>query len=130
MNPSNYLSILDILIENGVFTREEVLEHLGGVRIEINNQLLVSELRQIIREELISFNSKIDRRDSDELLTDKQLAVELNIKPKTLANWRNLNVGPAYIKERGVVRYRRADVNLWQKSKTNQTKESLDAQAN
>lgn len=54
---------------------------------------------------------------SDEYLTPAQLAEELGLTERTLANNRWLNTGPAYIKlspgRGGRVRYPRSAVNAW-----------------
>ena len=41
------------------------------------------------------------------------LAAYLNIKVETLANWRFLGKGPAFIKVGGKVMYSDADVSAW-----------------
>lgn len=45
-----------------------------------------------------------------DLMTPEQLAAELQIGVKTLANWRSARVGPPYTKVGGCVRYSRAAV--------------------
>ena len=45
--------------------------------------------------------------------TDDETAAYLGKPPKTLANWRHLGIGPAYIKVGNGVRYRPADVDRW-----------------
>jgi hypothetical protein len=49
------------------------------------------------------------------LLTEKQVAVILQITPSTLRNWRNPKIkkGPAWAKYGRLVRYDRKDVQLW-----------------
>ena len=50
----------------------------------------------------------------DEMLTAGQLSNELTeVSEKTLAQWRYLGRGPAYLKLEGHVRYRRSDVEAW-----------------
>jgi hypothetical protein len=56
------------------------------------------------------------RRDNpDDLLSQKEVAAEWGISVKTLEAWRWTGGGPPYIKlgksRRGIVRYRRRDVN-------------------
>jgi predicted DNA-binding transcriptional regulator AlpA len=53
-----------------------------------------------------------------ELLTQDELAAELRIAGKTLENWRYLGRGPKYAKIGSRIRYRRADVDRWLKSRT------------
>jgi predicted DNA-binding transcriptional regulator AlpA len=49
------------------------------------------------------------------LLTEKQVALILQIAPSTLRNWRNPKIkkGPAWAKYGRLVRYDRKDVQLW-----------------
>jgi predicted DNA-binding transcriptional regulator AlpA len=49
------------------------------------------------------------------LLTERQLAAQLNISVKTLQNWRWLGRGPKFIKLNGdsLVRYRQSDVDAY-----------------
>jgi predicted DNA-binding transcriptional regulator AlpA len=49
------------------------------------------------------------------LLTERQVAAMLQIKSKTLRNWRNpkINRGPVWAKYGRLVRYDRQDVQLW-----------------
>jgi predicted DNA-binding transcriptional regulator AlpA len=49
----------------------------------------------------------------EEKLTGKQVAEELGITPKTLANWRSRNEGPDCIRYGGRVLYLRSEVNRW-----------------
>ena len=46
-------------------------------------------------------------------LTPKQLAERLQIKERTLAAWRYLRIGPAYMRTGRVIRYAIADVDRW-----------------
>lgn len=48
-----------------------------------------------------------------EYLSDKQLAGELNVSPRTLARWRRLREGPAITRIGRKIVYRRASVNEW-----------------
>jgi excisionase family DNA binding protein len=49
----------------------------------------------------------------DELLTQEQVAKWLNIKARTLRNWRDTGSGPVSIRLGRQVRYRRSDVSQW-----------------
>lgn len=53
-----------------------------------------------------------------DLMTTEELAAHLRVKPKTLANWRYLGRGPVYVKDGGLVRYRREDVEAWERDHT------------
>jgi predicted DNA-binding transcriptional regulator AlpA len=55
---------------------------------------------------------------NDELLTETDLAVELQMRPQSLADWRHRGKGPAYVKLGQLVRYRRSDVDSWLNSQT------------
>ena len=60
---------------------------------------------------------------SDDLLTPGELAVMLDMSPRTLANWRSAGKGPPYVKigveppeghqDRRKVRYQRAVAERW-----------------
>lgn len=56
--------------------------------------------------------------DNDRWLTREEVAGIARFSPKTLANWAAMNPpkGPRFVKVGGKVRYRRADVEAWQKS--------------
>lgn len=47
------------------------------------------------------------------LLTEPQLADELDKSPTTVARWRRDGTGPTYLKVGGSVRYRPEDVETW-----------------
>ena len=47
------------------------------------------------------------------LLTPERLADEVGVPPRTVAQWRYFNRGPAYIKVGRHIRYRREDVDAW-----------------
>lgn len=49
----------------------------------------------------------------DELMTAQEVADVLGLSIGTLANWRSLGMGPAYVKLGGRVRYRVSSVNTW-----------------
>ena len=48
-----------------------------------------------------------------DLITQAELAAELQIAEKTVENWRWLGQGPRYVKVGSRVRYRRRDVDRW-----------------
>jgi hypothetical protein len=50
---------------------------------------------------------------SEGLLTPEALSAELGVPVKTLAQWRYLRNGPAWVKVGRHVRYRRGDVDGW-----------------
>lgn len=62
---------------------------------------------------------------SDEFLTPKQVHADYGISPQTLANWRWMNLGPAYIKQTpgkgGRIKYRRSAIEAWLDAQTVQT---------
>jgi excisionase family DNA binding protein len=47
------------------------------------------------------------------LLTQQQLADELQVSVRTLERWRQEGTGPAFIQVGRAPRYRRADVDAW-----------------
>lgn len=47
------------------------------------------------------------------LLTTREAAAYLRATPKTLANWRCTGGGPTYLKRRGRILYRQADLDTW-----------------
>jgi hypothetical protein len=49
----------------------------------------------------------------DPLGTAREVADYINKSEKTLANWRSLGIGPAYIKAEGGILYRWRDVEKW-----------------
>lgn len=51
-------------------------------------------------------------------ITPNELACDLKVNTKTLANWRYLGRGPSFLKDGGVVRYRRKDVEAWEREHT------------
>lgn len=55
---------------------------------------------------------------TDELLTETELAAELQMRAQSLADWRHRGKGPAYVKLGQLVRYRRSDVDGWLNSQT------------
>lgn len=62
---------------------------------------------------------------ADELLTPKQVKADYGFSPQTLANWRWMSIGPAYIKtspgRSGRIRYKRSAVEAWLTAQTVQT---------
>ncbi len=55
---------------------------------------------------------------TDEILAPGDVAEEFKLPERTLAQWRYLNKGPAYLKVGRHVRYRRRDVEAWLTSHT------------
>lgn len=53
---------------------------------------------------------------TETLLTPEQVSERLAISAKTLANWRSLCIGPAYVKVGAVVRYLPQDVDAFVRS--------------
>jgi predicted DNA-binding transcriptional regulator AlpA len=49
----------------------------------------------------------------EELLTEKQAAQLLGVKPKTLSDWRWRGGGPRFIKLGGFCRYQLSDLSQW-----------------
>ena len=56
--------------------------------------------------------------DNDLLLRVEQVAVYLDISPKTLEKWRNQGRGPDYVKIGSLVRYQQSAVERWIEAKT------------
>lgn len=52
-------------------------------------------------------------RDLDELLTPSDVSVYLGVPLGTLANWRYLGRGPAYLRVGRHVRYRQSAIAAW-----------------
>lgn len=52
------------------------------------------------------------------LLTPSKAAEVLDVNTKTLANWRSLGIGPAYIKVGRLVKYTEEAINEWLTSNT------------
>lgn len=50
---------------------------------------------------------------SEELLTQQQLADELQVSQRTLERWRQQGTGPAFIQVGRSPRYRRSDIDTW-----------------
>lgn len=48
-----------------------------------------------------------------DLLTTREAAAVLRLAPKTLSNWRWLDVGPRWVRVGGRVRYSRHEVTRW-----------------
>lgn len=59
-----------------------------------------------------------DLSNPDALLTEREAAVVLGVKPKTLANWRGQGKGPAYVKLGRPVRYRAGTLTEWLQAHT------------
>ena len=49
----------------------------------------------------------------DPKFTEKKAARYLDKSPTTLNKWRYRNRGPAYLREGGLIRYLRSDLDLW-----------------
>jgi hypothetical protein len=60
--------------------------------------------------------SRDDASTEPELLTDAQLAVRWQLSRGTLANQRSQGRGPAYLKLAGRVRYRRSDIEAYERA--------------
>lgn len=56
-----------------------------------------------------------------DLMTPQEVARRLRVDTKTLANWRYLGRGPAYMKDGGVVRYSSDALDAYLASRTVQT---------
>ena len=56
-----------------------------------------------------------------DLMTPQEVAHRLRVDTKTLANWRYLGRGPAYVKDGGVVRYSQDDLDAYYARKRVQT---------
>jgi excisionase family DNA binding protein len=50
---------------------------------------------------------------TDKLLTQQQLADELEVSLRTLERWRQQGKGPAFLRVGRSPRYRRADIEAW-----------------
>lgn len=57
--------------------------------------------------------SIIHSPDTGEYLTTQDLAELLDVRVKTLHNWRYKGVGPRFVKQGGVVRYHRDAIVQW-----------------
>lgn len=59
---------------------------------------------------------------ADQLLSPKQVQAEYGFSPQTLANWRWMGMGPAYIKttpaKSGRIRYRRSAIETFLEAQT------------
>ena len=62
---------------------------------------------------------------TDSLLSPKEVQAEYGFTPQTLANWRWMGTGPAYIKttpgKAGRIKYRRSAIEAWLNAQTVQT---------
>lgn len=56
--------------------------------------------------------------DRSPLATPQEVAAYLRRTPKTLRNWRSLEIGPAWMKVGRGVRYRWSDVERWLEAQT------------
>lgn len=66
----------------------------------------------------MQLDAQVDRRA---LLTPQQVSDYLGIPSGTLANWRYLGRGPAFVHLGRHVRYREVDVDHWIKSQVHET---------
>lgn len=51
--------------------------------------------------------------ENEILRTTRQVADQLGVKPKTLANWRSMGIGPRWFRVGGRVMYRQAEIDRW-----------------
>lgn len=70
----------------------------------------IGETMQISRKTL---GPATDQGNAVQLLTTEEVAVWLQVAPKTLRNWRSAGIGPTALKLHGVVRYDRYAVEAW-----------------
>jgi hypothetical protein len=56
--------------------------------------------------------------DHDALLTEVQAADLLKLSVRTLQAWRVRGIGPAYVRARRAIRYRRRDLVAWMDANT------------
>ncbi len=59
------------------------------------------------------------------LVSSNELAGELGIPVKTLAEWRSRRIGPSYVRVGRHVRYRREAIDAWLDTQTQQTKAAV-----
>ena len=64
--------------------------------------------------------------DLDQLLTPPDVSTYLGVPLGTLANWRYLGRGPAYLRVGRHVRYRRSDVAAWTDSLAAEAEQRAD----
>jgi excisionase family DNA binding protein len=57
--------------------------------------------------------SRLGSRDVPELLTQQQLADELQVSVRTLERWRREGTGPSWVRVGRSPRYRRQDIDRW-----------------
>jgi predicted DNA-binding transcriptional regulator AlpA len=65
----------------------------------------------------------------DELLEPSTVSREFKITEPTLATWRYLGKGPAFVKVGAAVRYRRSDVTAWLAERTRNETDKRSATA-
>jgi hypothetical protein len=61
------------------------------------------------------------------LYTPSELAAFLNLEPQTIATWRMRGQGPPFIRVGSVIRYRRAEVESWLRSRSGTSTSQLKA---
>lgn len=49
----------------------------------------------------------------EKLLSESEAAPRVGVKPKTLANWRTLGLGPKFIRAGRLIAYDPADIEAW-----------------
>lgn len=52
------------------------------------------------------------------LISDADFCAEMGVNNRTSLRWRNEGVGPRFMKIGGAIRYDRADVDAWLRSRT------------
>ena len=76
------------------------MEHIKDYEIFIR-EIIKETVRKELEESGLLFQS------ADSMLTEKQTARILQVKPQTLATWRTKSLGPSYIKLGSSIRYKR-----------------------
>jgi predicted DNA-binding transcriptional regulator AlpA len=76
------------------------MEHIKDYEIFIR-EIIKETVRKELEESGLLFQS------SESMLTEKQTAHLLQVKPQTLATWRTKGIGPNYIKLGSSIRYKR-----------------------
>ena len=79
------------------------MEHIKDYEIFIR-EIIKETVRKELEESGLLFQS------ADSMLTEKQPARILQVKPLTLAIWRTKSLGPSYIKLGSSIRYKRQSI--------------------
>jgi len=79
------------------------MEHIKDYEIFIR-EIIKETVRKELEESGLLFQS------ADSMLTEKQTARILQVKPQTLATWRTKSLGPSYIKLGSSIRYKRQSI--------------------